>query len=282
MAIISSNKISVKYSITALLIFCSFTVFCQDLYKGKLIDNKTKEPLPWVNVGIVGKNVGTVSNDFGDFNIQLHKKFNLDTLSISMIGYKSLKFRVDDFRDRMRKNPVFQMEEESIQLDEVVISNVLKKEVILGNTEFTNTMVLGFESNELGNEIGTTIKVEDGPVDIKAVNIRIYKNKLKRFKIRVNIYDLKDGKPNKNILNENIIIEWKKKRGLFRIDLSQYNIIAENDVFVSLEWIQNSAKENLYFSTTPEGSKTFIRDTSHANWVEAQNVSLGLNISVEY
>ncbi len=282
MGIANRIKLNIKYILSSFLIFCSINASCQGFNNGKLIASKSKAPLPWVNIGIIGKNIGTVSNDLGDFKILLNEKYNQDSIRISTIGYKSLKFRVDDFRDRILKNPIFEMQEEFVQLDEVFISNNVNKEYLLGNTEFTDTMVFGFQSNELGNEIGTIIKIEDGPVTIKTININIYKNKLHRFKIRVNIYDLKDGRPHLTILNENIIVECTKRKGLYSIDLSQYNIIAEEDVFVSLEWIEALSEENLYFSTTPKGSKTFTRHASQAYWVETKNVSLGLNIGVRY
>jgi hypothetical protein len=143
-------------------------------------------------------------------------------------------------------------------------------------------MVFGFQSHELGNEIGTIINIEDGPVDIKSINISIYKNKLKRFKYRVNIYDLKDGKPHKIIHNKNIIIECTTRKGLYSVDLSEYDIVAEGDIFVSLEWIEDLTEGKLFFSTTPQGTKSFTRHASQANWIEATNVSLGLYISAQY
>jgi len=282
MALANKYKVNVTSILTAVLLCCSVNVFCQDLYNGKLIDSNSKTPLSWVNIGIIGKDTGTVSNEKGDFEILLDKKNNQDTLRISRIGYQSLNFRVDNFRDLLRKNSIIQMEEVFVQLSEVAISNEAKEDYVFGNTKFTNTMVFGFQSQELGNEIGTVISIEDGPVDIKSINVSIYKNKLKSFKYRVNIYDLKDGKPHKIIHNKNIIIECTTRKGLYSVDLSEYDIVAEGDIFVSLEWIEDLTEGKLFFSTTPQGSKTFTRHASQANWIEATNVSLGLYISVQY
>lgn len=273
---------NIKYYITTIIIISSFNLFSQDLLEGLLIDSKSKQPLAWVNIGVVGKNIGTVSNNKGSFKIEINEKYNQDTLRISMIGYKERLFKLIDFRDRIYKNRLLKLEAEATQLDEVIISSNKKQEHILGNKIFTNTTVYGFQSNELGNELGTTIKVEDGPVSIKKVNINIYKNPLKVFKFRLNIYNLKDGVPDKNILNENIIFECIKNRGTFIIDVSKYAIVVDEDIFVSMEWIENSIERELYFSTTPDGSKTFSKYTSQATWFEEKNVSLGLNISVKY
>ncbi|TJY37771.1 hypothetical protein [Pontimicrobium aquaticum] len=83
-------------------------------------------------------------------------------------------------------------------------------------------------------------------------------------------------------MKENIIIECKKKKDVFTIDVNKYNIVVYKDIFVSMEWIENSIERELYFSTTPNGSKTFSRYASQGTWIEEQNVSLGLNIIVKY
>lgn len=273
---------NIKYYITTIIIISSLNLFSQDLLEGQIIDGTSKRPLAWVNIGIVGKNIGTVSNNEGNFKIEISEKYNQDTLRISMIGYKEQLFMVNEFKDRVHKNTLLELEVEVTQLDEIIISSNKSQDYILGNKTFTNTTVYGFQSNELGNELGTIIRIEDGPVLIKKVNINIYKNPIKVFKFRLNIYNLKDAFPDKNILSENIIIECKKNRGTFVVDVSKYAIVVDEDIFVSMEWIENSKERELYFSTTPDGSKTFSRYTSQATWFEEPNVSLGLNIIVKY
>ena len=273
-----------KSCLTTILIISSLNLYAQNLIEGQIIDSKSKQPLAWVNIGLAGKSIGTVSDDEGNFKMEINDKYNQDTVRISMIGYKERLFKLMDFRNEIRKNPFFELDAEVMQLNEVIISSKKKnkQEYILGNKKFTNNTVYGFQSNELGNELGTIIKVEDGPVSIEKININIYKNPLKVFKFRLNIYDLKDGVPDKNILKENIIIECNKNRGIFTIDVNKYDIIVDKDIFVSMEWIENSTERELYFSTTPNGSKTFSRYASQGTWVEEQNVSLGLNISVKH
>lgn len=260
----------------------SLNLFSQTLFKGQLIDSKSKQPLPWVNIGVIGKNIGTVSDETGHFKIDFKETQSSDILKISMIGYKNLLFKVIDFKSKILRNSILELDEEVIQLEEVVVSARAMEKAILGNTSLTNSAVFGFQSNQLGNEIGTVIKIKDGPIYINKVNINIYKNKLKRFNFRLNIYNLKDGIPNKTILNENIIVECKKNKGRFIVDLSDYNIVVDEDIFVSMEWIENLTHKDLYFSTSPGGSTTFTRHASQANWVGIENLSLGLNISVEY
>ncbi|TJY37772.1 carboxypeptidase-like regulatory domain-containing protein [Pontimicrobium aquaticum] len=138
---------NIKYYITTIFIISSLDLFSQNLIEGQIIDSKSKQPLAWVNIGIAGKSIGTVSNNEGNFKMEINDKYNQDTIRISMIGYKERLFKFIDFKNKIRENPLFKLEAEVMQLNEVIISNNNKQEHILGNKEFTNNTVYGFQSN---------------------------------------------------------------------------------------------------------------------------------------
>jgi len=83
-----------------LLILSSTFLQSQTVIKGSLIDKTTKETLPYVNIGVIGKNLGTVSDINGNFKIELPKQHDNDTLRISMIGYETLDFIASDFKKK--------------------------------------------------------------------------------------------------------------------------------------------------------------------------------------
>ncbi|PCI59012.1 MAG: hypothetical protein COB34_04220, partial [Methylophilaceae bacterium] len=64
-------------TIIFLLVYYSWS-YGQDIYKGNISDGKSKEALAYVNLGIVGKNVGTVSDIYGNFKIELDQKYDND------------------------------------------------------------------------------------------------------------------------------------------------------------------------------------------------------------
>lgn len=59
------------------------------LISGKIFDVKTGKPLPYANLGILGKLKGTTTNANGTFNLHISKKELGDTLKVSYIGYKN-------------------------------------------------------------------------------------------------------------------------------------------------------------------------------------------------
>ena len=55
--------------------------------RGRVLDNAGSQPLPYSSIYLLGKAVGTVTNDNGQFLLKLSSKYLADTLSISCIGY---------------------------------------------------------------------------------------------------------------------------------------------------------------------------------------------------
>ena len=70
--------------------------------EGKLIDEKSKQPIPYASIYIKGKSIGTTTNDEGRFLFHVPSGFAKDTLIISVIGYDHFKSTVSVY-DRKRK-----------------------------------------------------------------------------------------------------------------------------------------------------------------------------------
>ncbi|MTI22603.1 carboxypeptidase-like regulatory domain-containing protein, partial [Fulvivirga sp. RKSG066] len=62
--------------------------------QGRVYDQSTKEPLPYVNVYLNNAKTGTVTNQHGQFKIHLREQNLDDTLTISYIGYKLTKIKI--------------------------------------------------------------------------------------------------------------------------------------------------------------------------------------------
>ncbi len=242
----------------------------------------TAEVLPYVNIGIRGKGVGTVSDRNGEFEIDLSEKYYSDSLSISMIGYHSQIYLVKNFIDLIHKNSTIHLEENIQVLDEVIISSRRLKKRILGNKAKIRLYSDGFESDQLGSEAGIIIKIKKSPTYVKKFTAYIAKNEHPELKFRLNFYDIKDGLPNKRILKENIIVTSKIKKGKLEVDLEKYNIVVEDDFFVSLEWIEYFGIGELKFAIGFFGSPVIYRYASYDTWEREPPLSPGFNVTVKY
>jgi hypothetical protein len=249
---------------------------------GIVKDAKTHEPLPFVNVGIVGKSIGTVTDDAGNFKARLTGD-GADILKVSMVGYQSRAYSVADVA---KANGALSVEliPDVINLKEVKVTNRKWKTGILGNTTKSQGTNAGFKNNVLGYEIGGIIKTKRTPTFLKRFNASISQNTLSdSVRLRLNIYSVKDGLPDQNLLSQNILTTVKNGQQSVSIDLNPYNIMIDDDkFFVSLEWIQSSRGHGLMFSASLLGSGIISRGTSQDKWEKVGLFSVGFNVLAEY
>ncbi|MFA5418301.1 MAG: carboxypeptidase-like regulatory domain-containing protein [Bacteroidales bacterium] len=64
--------------------------------RGVVYDEKTNEPLPYANIIVLHKYIGTVSNESGDFYLKRSGLEDTDTISFQYIGYQTKKYIVGD------------------------------------------------------------------------------------------------------------------------------------------------------------------------------------------
>lgn len=271
-----------KYFISLMTYLFIITNSYSQAISGTILNKKTREPLAYVNIGIVGENIGTVTNSQGEFNINILPKYKNDTLRISTLGFKTQDFIVFDFKKVLQTRRAIQLEEDIQELDEVILSTKKLKEKVLGNRTTSKFFTARFASNTLGNELGIIIKVKKSPTQIKKFNVSIANNDYENLKFRLNFYSLKNGLPDKNILNKNIIVTSNIKSGILSIDLNDYDIVMTDDFLVSLEWIENLGEKDLSFSAGLFGSSLIVRKTSQGNWGKAKGISIGFNVLAKY
>ncbi len=95
--------------------------------KGQILDKQTQKPLPYVTVGIVEKNIGTVSNYDGFFALKIPSSFSNTTIIISHLGYKSQQIPIKLLVDQ---NVSIYLETEYISLQEVIIRNIDPRDIV--------------------------------------------------------------------------------------------------------------------------------------------------------
>jgi len=254
---------------------------------GQVIDSKTKEPLPYVNIGILNRGTGTVTNTDGNFMLEINNNFINDTLRVSMIGYKPIDFLIKNIQSKQRPLSIKLIEQVS-ELNEVVITSKVFKKKKIGNKTKSKFISTGFGYGQLGAEMGIKINVRKNPTFIDAFNFNVSYNRLSAKSIfRLNIYSIKKNKPFENILTKNILIPIKPKQtGLITFDLKPYNIILKEDAIITLEWVDNQGKnkkrEAIFFSLGILNSGTLYKKSSQAKFKKYSKMGVGFNIDVRH
>ena len=248
---------------------------------GFVKDTKTKEALSFVNVGIIGKSIGTVTDDHGHFSLNIGT-VTTDTLKISMVGYEPIKIAVNDFIKKQPTDKIYFLNPSTKQLSEVKIKGNKLKEAVLGNTTQSKSTDAGFSSNKLGNEIGEIIKIKKSPTWLKRFNASLVVGPTDSVKLRLNFYTVKDGLPDQLIQTQNIFVTVKKGDEQIEVDLKPYNIYVDDKFFVSLEWIKDTGGHGIMFSASLFGSAIISRETSQANWEKIGIAGVGFNVLAAY
>jgi hypothetical protein len=258
---------------TGLLFFVLFIpgVISSQTQKGKVLSSETKSGIGFVNVGIIGKNIGTVSDESGNFTINLENTYNNDSLRFSMIGYESKAFLIRYFKEDSIKNVY--LTPKFYDLQEVSVIYHKPKEIRLGTPVNTNELRSGFAYNDLGSEMGINVHTK-GQVRLKDINLNVAICTYDSVTYRLNIYQAENQAEYKNILVVPIYISFSKDKinKVITFDLSKYSIVIEGDVLITLELYKDLGEGRLLFRTEFFTGTTYHKKTSEGNWTEAPGV----------
>lgn len=267
------------FLISILSLFFS-TLYSQSI-SGKIVDS-LNVPIKYANIGVKSQNIGTVSDENGNFNLSLSTLKEDSKITISNIGYKTKEYMIKDIINLINAKKQIILEENYQELEEVVITSKRLKKDNLGNKTTSSIIEAGFKNNSLGSEVGIKIKIKDKPTYIDSFNFFITSCKYDSLFFRLNIYSIKDDMPYENLLSENIYFSTNIKKGKVNIDLTKYHIMVNEDVIITIEYVKELGKGGLNFSGGLFGNKLYHRQTSFSEWKKTGTVSLGFNIDVRY
>ena len=253
---------------------------------GTVIDEKTKEPLAYVHIGIPGKGIGTISDAAGLFDLHINESFLADTVTFSIIGYNNFYKPIAELS---KGNGSIEMQQSVIHLKEVVIEEKRIRELLkFGRTKPTKTTTgaAGIDSyGGVGQEIGTTIKNDGGIYIIDAINIHHRWNTVDSILYRINVYSLKNELPDNTVLHKELFVMAYKRDKWVSKQVADL-ILLDQDLFVSIELVRrwNNKGDNMLFYSHGEGLrdwKNYIRPTSQAHWTTDFSIPLTLYLTVE-
>lgn len=217
-----------------LFLLCANVAYSQMEISGTVVDKETGDPIPFVNIGIKKLAIGTVSDEHGRYQLSL-KNVN-DVVTFSSIGFEV----VDRMGSELLAQRVIALIPKKYDLHavEIIAHKYEGKDQRYGVKNKNRGLSIGFGSRQLGTEVGALIQIKE-PTYIKSANFVLNHAKGDSLLFRVNIYDYQNKEVGSKILKEDIFIKSKQRKGTITVDLSTYNLVLENDVLLSLEWIRD-------------------------------------------
>jgi hypothetical protein len=278
----------------ALMIIFGYQLQGQNI-SGKVIDFSNGEPLVYVSIGVMETSKGTITDEKGNFNLDVTGQSIKSPVRFSMIGYQSQNFTIEELS---KFQNIIKLKYYPIDLAPITIKPYGKiKEV--GTKDYT--ILGGFDGWSGANfgkgyEIGLKIELGALPVRIKSLHFRLYKQTVDSSLFRLHIREIDENMPLNELLNKNILIPVTKKSGWFDIDLSKYNLVFSGDIVLSIEWIKvvgihmessmkiNDSKQaspNVLFNIKRKQGCTYHRWGTEANWVKDDSSSPSFYLTVQ-
>lgn len=266
------------------------------LIEGFVCDEE-QQPIPYAMIGIVGKPIGTISNEEGNFTLKVEDLYSsLDTLVISGMGFNRHAVLTSKLNE---SNNHFILRRNIEELPEVLVlpQTMIRKNI--GRDKVSKKFYATFFSNEeivdndLGKEVGTILKLPKGICRLINSNFYIGRNPYKQIKLRLILYSVdKNNFPKDIIISENIIADIPIQYvGWVKIDLEPYHLIFENreKIAITLQWI-DSELENKNTKYTwvgipcafPSlGSEVIRRESSQDAWTSTKSANPSIYLTIE-
>ncbi len=271
-----------------IIYFMNYSLAFSQTYSGKLFDKQSEKPIPYANIGIANKNIGTVSNADGVFNLELNSIENNDSLFISCIGYERKSYLVSNFKGffRSKDQIIIELQPKIYEMSEVVVRPMGTKLYTLGNfCEPDSPYGNAFYSKKLGTEMSVKIELPEDKEIAHLQNFRfgVGKFTFDKFRVRLNVYNLANGVPAENILTEQIFVDITSD-GTYVIDLKKYKIITHGDFFISLEYFTVPDREEgelIFCSVQQEDERNgYYRLTSYGSWTHEIVANIGFSVQI--
>ena len=273
-------------SIVLVCILGSLKGYSQEkIIRGKVFDENRK-PLSYAAIGIAKTPHGTIADEHGNFVFYLPEKTGAtDTLSVSCVGFNSAQVAVNKLSDFVEIVLVGQL----VRLPEVAVLVKTPETKIIGCTREMTFLNCNFAignkpGQNLGSEIGRKFFLKGKKYLVRKLNVYSRSN-FDTVLFRVNVYSLKNGLPDKSLLNESIILKLiKPKIGWTSVDLAAYQLVYDQNIVVSLQWIGHSKRGNMVqlpITMPAVGAVHFYKFGSQDKWRRYNNMSTSINLEVD-
>ncbi|MFN1216695.1 alpha/beta fold hydrolase [Chryseobacterium kwangjuense] len=257
--------------------------FNAQVISGTIISKNENKPVPYVKIGVEKENAGTVSDEKGNYSIDLTRFDASGKIKIEVPGYEPYIQTVEFFR-KQDKQQIF-LKEKTKNIKEVSIKvkklvdknwgvNTKTKHVLYSvNPQFRREDFLG----ETALEFNASKRSK-----IKNINLNIASYISDRpVLMRYSIYSEKDGFPDKNILDEEITVELTQemiKDGTYTLDVNDHNIWVQGKFFIGIQFLKEfEGKINISAALFRTG---FMRKF-YGDWHKMTLAAPAINIDVK-
>lgn len=269
-------SLTYKLACVAMLALCSFSGFGRVVVSGA-----TGEPVVYASVGIVNRNLGTVTDSLGRFSLIVPVEYLNDSIRISSVGYVAQTFAVSDFRNM--PDTVRLMDDVRI-LSEVVVKPRKIEHKTAGRKSGGGFIFIEVEGDKAaGQGLAVPLTVNDR-VWLKGLGFTVETDErtLSVMKFRVNVY-VREGSGYIPLASvPPVYFDYHKSDladGRFSYAFPEEIMLEEGKYYIELEFLENFAPERFIMKSRPMTGKTRYRYASQSGW---ETLPFGAPLYFEY
>jgi CarboxypepD_reg-like domain len=258
---------------------------------GTLTAGTAASPVPYANLGIPGKTVGTVTDEHGRYQLTYTPANLADTVYVSSLGYRPQRVVLRELVAQPNRTlvPV------AVPLADVRVQapGLYKRRRTLGCTTDSKTILSGLKAEHLGAEVGMVISLKRKPTKLLSARFNVLYRQPDTLLFRVNAYRLlPNGKPSaEKLLARNLLVSTASRTNPdepLTVDLTADHLVLEEDFLLTLEWISGGAAQdvsrNMHFSSALGYGKgdLYFRKTSQDSWERPSLGMAGMRLKVGF
>ncbi|AZA60332.1 alpha/beta fold hydrolase [Chryseobacterium indoltheticum] len=229
--------------INLLPLLLTTSIYYSQTISGTVISKNENQPVSYAKIGVDKENIGVITNENGNFTIDLSKANTSNKIKVEVAGYEPFTETVANFVKQDQQKIYLKEKVKNIQ--EVVLKTKKLVDKNWGvNTKTKSVMYSvnpAFKKEDFLGETALEFKASKKS-KIKNINLNIASITADRPVImRYTIYNEKNGLPNESILDEEITVELTKDKivdGTFTLDVNDKNIWVQGKFFVGIQFLR--------------------------------------------
>ncbi|MCR5889116.1 carboxypeptidase-like regulatory domain-containing protein [Hymenobacter sp. J193] len=242
---------------------------------------ETRLPLPYVNIGIRGKNTGTVADENGAFSLRVPAARTGDTLTFSAVGYEEQAWPLAQLEDR-HLQPLL-LTQKTTTLAEVVVRAKAAKVRRIGTTTHNPFLwgnVVSKDTHDIG-EFATLLSLGNKASQLVQAHIFLRRPTVDTVTFRLNFYRVSHGLPGERAVEQSILLRTAIQNGWLTIDLTKYALTLQNDFYLGFEFLPEKQGAIPAFSYGAQfGGAVVVRTSSLGIWKRESGASLAAYVTV--
>ncbi|TGN29219.1 alpha/beta fold hydrolase [Empedobacter tilapiae] len=268
--------------------FVSIVAICNIISAQTKLNGSVKDTnnlaIPYCSIGIKDSEIGAITDEKGNFSIEIPEKIAKSHLIFDAAGYKEVSKSIEE----IQQNSVIILKEKEVSLTEVIVKSEKMKEKVIGQkTRPMLTFSKMFDENVPTIEQGNIFEIYPN-TKLNTFNFHIIpSSKYEEITLKVNIYAVKNGLPTESLLDENIIYK-TSTTGWQKIDLTPYKFRFKNvnQIAVTMQLVsfKKHNQEDFVFGISAKKSLAkdlLFRYQSQGNWEASSGVFIA-NLEVLY